>query len=332
MENQNPKSLKKPFAKRARNALRRKLWPVGGRITPAALAFFRIAPMSFSLMLARLVGRLWYEASSPDRRLGLGNMDIAFGDSLSRREKAAFCRKSFQNVIVQMMEYYKYSFLDLEERDRFLENPEELDKIIRHAEDGKGVLVLTAHLGNWELMNSYLAERSELYFLARNQKMFDHYVTDCREKYGVKTMHDKTATSEEITQKLGSGGIVVTIFDRNLRRTRGVMEKFFGREAFVSYHPVTIAVYAGVPVVPAFLVRTSRGYRLIVDEPIRVKPLETRAKTYRKYVPEMLARVERRILEYPDQWFWSHPRWRDPRGTVRTDAELDEPFKGLKKK
>jgi KDO2-lipid IV(A) lauroyltransferase len=319
-------SRKKTLARRIRIRVRLMVGQIMEKFSPALILLFRTMPLGFSLMVARLGGRFWYGLVSPCRNLGLSNLDLAFGDSLSRREKADICRKSFQNVLIQMMLFYHYSFLSSEERAAFLDNPEELGKLTRLADSGRGALVLSAHLGNWELMNSYLAENNDLYFISRKDKVFDRYVTDCRNKYGVKTMHDKRSLSRKITGELKEGAFVVTVYDRNVGRTKGITEKFFGKDVFAPYHPVNIAVYSGVPVAAVFLVRTRKGYRLIVEGPIEIEPLDTRLKTYRRYIPKFLGFIEKYIRLYPEQWYWAHKRWGKPRGWVRTDEDLSGGF------
>ena len=111
--------------------------------------------------------------------------------------------------------------------------------------------------------------------------------------------------------------MVSFIFDRNLSHSKGIIAEFMGKPAFTPYFPVNIAMEGHVPVVGAFLIQEGRNYRLHVEDPIEVKPLQNKEETYRYYVKIFLDLIEKYIRHYPEQWFWAHKRWGRPKGVVR---------------
>jgi KDO2-lipid IV(A) lauroyltransferase len=296
------------------------LWPIGAALTPLLLFFMRIIPRHALVLIARALGAAWYAWSPPDRHLGLENLGLAYGQSLSRRDKARICRASFQNVIIQMVEFFRLSHMSREARGRMLLNRKEVEEAVRPLlADGRGALILSAHLGNWELLLGYLRVFAPASMLARSQKQFDRFVVRCRDRIEVNTLHDKNVTSAGMGGMLARGELVCVIFDRNVRRAKGIIVDFLGHPAFSAYHPVNIALSGNAPVVPAFLVRERGGYRLLMEEPIKVKELATKDETYHHNVRLFLNAIEKHIRLYPHQWFWAHKRWGKPKGTLRTE-------------
>jgi KDO2-lipid IV(A) lauroyltransferase len=215
-----------------------------------------------------------------------------------------------------MMDFYYFSHRKESSEIKVLVDPACEEKIRSITGNGKAALILTAHLGNWELLCGYLRRFGKISLIARDQKDFDRYVVECRNRYGIGTIHDSSSNAQLISDILARGEMVIFIFDRNLSHTKGIITKFIGYPAFTPYFPVNIAMNGHVPVVGAFLTQEGRNYRLHIEDPIEVKPLQDKEETYRYYVKIFLDLTEKYIRLYPDQWFWAHKRWGRPKGDV----------------
>jgi len=216
-----------------------------------------------------------------------------------------------------MAEFFHFSFMSPGERMKMLLNPGELDKLKPLIEGGKGCLLMTAHLGNWELMLGIFSAMADTVFLSRREKDYHRFVTEVRGRYGVSALYDSDASAREMGRLAAGGSFVAFVYDRNLRRTKGIMADFFGHPAFCPYFPVNAALEGEVPVVPAVLVREKSGYRLHVGEPIHLDHRESSMDAYREYIPKLLSHIEEYIRRYPEQWFWANRRWDKAKGEVR---------------
>jgi len=306
----------RPFKRRFRKSLRDILWSVGKVLTPPVITIWRHMPRGVLLALARGVGSLWYNLIPSSRQLGLNNLDLVFANTISKKEKARICRESLKSILTCMMDFYYFSHRKESPEFKVLVDPACEEKIRSITGKGKGALILTAHLGNWELLFWYLRRFGKISPLARNQKDFERYVVECRARYGVGTIYDSSSSTQLISDILARGEMVAFIFDRNLSHTKGIIAEFMGHPAFTPYFPVNIAMNGHVPVVGAFLTQEGRNYRLHIEDPIEVTPLQDKEETYAYYVKIFLDLIEKYIRLYPDQWFWAHKRWGRPKGDV----------------
>jgi Kdo2-lipid IVA lauroyltransferase/acyltransferase len=305
-----------PFRRRLRRNLRRILWHVGRFIAPLFLYVLGRLPRETLHGMAEGAGAFWFRFIGSSRQLGMDNLDLVFGDALTREEKAECCRESFKNILMCMMDYYHFSFRTEEGKALVAIDPASKDRLRALAESGGGCLCFSAHLGNWELLASVISEYMPCSLVTRNQKSFGPYMVECRDRHGVSTLYDHETEPGDILGRLRRGELVGFALDRNLRNTRGVMTDFLGSPAYTPYSPVLFSLKSKAPLVGAFMVRDGAGYRLFVEEPIRTRRLESRASSYRHYTQSVSDTIGKYIREYPDQWFWAHKRWGKPKGRV----------------
>ncbi len=183
---------------------------------------------------------------------------------------------------------------------------------------GRGVVLVTGHLGNWELSGAYLAARGvpldAIYFPAAN-KAFDAYMQETRQRVGMRivTVWD---TTREVPRALRAGRVVAFLADQALIGLSAAAVTFFGRPAFTPRGPAVFALRAGAPILFAVGVRRRDGRFRLVVEPIAVEPTGDKDADVQRIVEAFTAALERRIRETPAQYFWHHKRWkRQPEGT-----------------
>ena len=173
-------------------------------------------------------------------------------------------------------------------------------------------LLLTAHLGNWELLP--VACRLTGHPLSVVQRPLDaawlnRLVTRLRERCEVDLI-DKRAALRPVLRALSRGAMVGILLDQNAARREGVFVPFFGHAASTSRSIAVLALRTGAPIVPAFIRRQSDGiHRVAVGPPLPVPPGSSEAA-----IETLTARcteaIESAIRETPGQWLWMHARWR----------------------
>ncbi|OPZ59071.1 MAG: lipid A biosynthesis lauroyl acyltransferase [Deltaproteobacteria bacterium ADurb.Bin510] len=264
---------------------------------------------------ANAAGRIWVRVSPSSRRLGLSNLDLIYGDSLSPAEKEAVLLASIQSILRSVLDHF-YFFCRPAALERHVIIAE-ADRVRLAELANTGAVILSAHLGNWEILLSLLSGFAPVNVLARSQEQFDRIVVAARARFGTKTVHDSSSEVKELSGRLRQGEMVFCILDRNVSHAKGVVSDFMGQPAFTPYFPVNMAYFGGVPVIPAFLVEEGEVYRLVLGEAITVEPLATKLETYRHYTALFLAAIEKQVRQTPEQWFWAHKRWARPKGEVQ---------------
>lgn len=288
--------------------------------TAAVMNFSRILPEAAIVGLFRHFAMVFYSVSSRRRKLALRNTEIAFPDK-PLSERKAMVKKSYLNLAEGMA----VSMLVLTGRisnERLLDmvQTDEWEKLGQlHDASKRGWLVITGHLGNWELMSQYLGLRLDrtLHVIARrgnNQLLEERVVRPLRERFGITVFYKKNALIR-IVKAVDKGDVCGLLIDQKLNPPEGIHVDLFGKPAPTTGSSALLQIRFGIPVYPIFLVREERlKYRFIVKEPI---PWADNGKPLEEQVQE-LAGIHQKIIEdvirqYPDQWFWAHNRWGLPR-------------------
>lgn len=170
----------------------------------------------------------------------------------------------------------------------------------------KGMIILSAHFGNWEVMGYVLAKMGlPLHVMARPQAVdqMTELMNSFREKRGVKVIMENTTI--ESLKLLAQGKTVGMLSDLNARE-RGYQINFFGRIASFYSAPVILSMRSGAPLIPAFTERQKNG-RLILrfEAPIQWEKGEKMSQRIEKYVKRYVSAFRRK----PDHWCWFHDRY-----------------------
>jgi Kdo2-lipid IVA lauroyltransferase/acyltransferase len=190
-------------------------------------------------------------------------------------------------------------------------------RIVEGRIKGKGVLLLTAHLGNWEIGGLMLAQVKQPIHVVLVPDIFPGVERERRRLHarsGVTEIRvDRSiAPTLGVLRALSRNEIVAMQGDRDFDNT-GIALPFFGREAFFPRGPLRVAMASGATVLPAFIVRAPDGrYRAIVEEPLPIETSGDRDAALRENLRRYIAILERYVREHPDQWYCFYPFWDDP--------------------
>jgi Kdo2-lipid IVA lauroyltransferase/acyltransferase len=184
---------------------------------------------------------------------------------------------------------------------------------------GRGIVMVTGHLGNAELAGSFVAARGvPVDAIARRQAnpLFDRYVTAMREQIGMRVVMDSEAVRGSI-RTLKSGRMVAFLADQGVRGMASTFVPFFGRPAKTPRGPAVFALRLGAPVLVASSMRLPSGRFRFTVESIPVDHTGDREHDIDVVVARYTAALERHIRRAPEQYFWHHRRWRrqPPAGT-----------------
>lgn len=179
-------------------------------------------------------------------------------------------------------------------------------------EKDRGVLVLTAHFGNWELMpvvGAHLKYPCSYVYRPLDAAALENFLARTRTRYGG-TKIPKKRSFRKILKFLEQKGLVFLLMDQNVRRSEAVFAPFFSLPAATNKGLALLALKTGAPVVPIFLIREGAGFKgLILPEvPLintgnKEKDIEANTLAYNRVIESVVRR-------YPEQWFWVHRRWK----------------------
>ncbi|HEV8310320.1 MAG TPA: lysophospholipid acyltransferase family protein [Methylomirabilota bacterium] len=271
----------------------------------------RLPPGAGAWLGARL-GDVAYWALPGRRRVALANLALAFGPSLTDRDRRAVARASFRHFGVTAMECCRLFFGPpgaMLSRLRV----EGIEHIKAALAEGRGAFYLGAHFGNWELLGAahMLTGFPPMNVVIRplDNPFLDALVARGRERVQLRLI-PKRAAVKGVQAALARGECVGIMLDQNAGR-QGVFVPFFGHLASTSRSLAVLALKTGVPVVPAFIHRLADG-----DHQVTVEPALPLVRTGRHDRDVELntacftETIERHVRAHPEQWFWVHRRWK----------------------
>lgn len=270
----------------------------------------RALPISWALACGRGAGTAASWLQPKRRALGLGNLKAAFGAERSPEELARINRRVFQNLGMSFVEVLWTPKIDVAYVDRWItvQGREHLDRAVAQ---GRGVILVTAHFGNWELTNLMAGLKGyPMSVLARQQGLprLYHLLNTYRESKGCRVIAKGMAVRAMVRQ-LQAGGIVGILADQDAGR-RGVLVPFFGRLASTASGPIALGIHMSCPVLPAFIIRTKGPAHTVYLEPPLPLGTSDSAAALHEGVAAYMQVVERFVRRAPDQWLWPHRRWK----------------------
>jgi KDO2-lipid IV(A) lauroyltransferase len=225
----------------------------------------------------------------------------------SEREVEELSKKIFRNFARNLVDYGRFHMLTDEALDRLLPSIEHLHFIEEYFAKGKGIILVTGHIGNWELGALFFGRHGfkiNVVTIPEGSERIDSIRGAYRMHQNIRTIvvDGSPFSSLEIVAALRRGEIVAMLVDR-WDGTDGVPVKFFGAERRFPRGPFVLSRATGAPVIPAFIVRDGTIYRGVVDPPFFMEEPEDEPGARR--VSESL---ERMIRTHPDQWYNFAPR------------------------
>jgi len=242
------------------------------------------------------MGRLCYYLIPRYRQLACAN--IKFFLNKEQREVVRISKALFENLGISVMEVFRFFSLNKNNIDSYVEF-EGLENLNSALSQGKGVILLTAHLGNWEISSVALSLKGySMKVLARPQKnsRIDELLNSYRQSSGIKVVK-KGIALREIIHGLRNNEIVGILGDQG-GKNRETCVRFFDRYLFLPSGFLNIALKTGAVVLPSFIFRKGRKHQIVIGSPLDCT--QDKSKVIQKYADVL----QSYIFHFPEQYLW----------------------------
>lgn len=258
------------------------------------------------------MGKLAYLLIGDARRRTLSNLRLAFGEKMKGKKLRKLGSQVFENVGKNVADAVRIKRMKWEDINKITEI-EGLKHFDQAYKLGKGVIALTGHIGNFELLAAWFSLRGykvsvigrELY-----DPRLDRLLVESRESVGLENI-PSTAGVKPILKALKAGRVLGVLADQDSSRVRGVFVDFFDRQARTPVGPFILPYKTGSPIIPIAIVRIPKNrYKIIVKPQVELVFSEDREQDITNITQRCTRLFESIIREYPDQWLWMHDRWK----------------------
>jgi len=247
------------------------------------------------------------------RRVVLANLRLAFPEK-SEAERRAIARATYRNLGRLAPEFLLVPRLTRSELDRIFAY-EGWDRFEAARARGKGVIACTAHFGNFELLAAAHNLRGVPITMV-SRKMGKTGANDLwrrgRARAGVEDLVVKRGeTLAAARRALAAGRVLGYVIDQNQPRRRAIFPTFFGVPAATSPTPAVLAKRTGAAVIFILAVPMDDGrHRVLIEGPLDPPDTGDHRRDALLFMQDLNDRLERRVREHPDQWYWLHRRWK----------------------
>lgn len=268
-------------------------------------------------LLYRLAGgiaTLWFHLLPGRKRIARINLDIAFGDTKSQKEKDRIIKESMRQMIRSALECI-WVTADPERRVNQLISEESVGReyLDQCERDGKGFFVLMAHYGNWEICGMYhgFMKTTQHYAIARklDNPFLERFFMQMRTSCGNRILH-KTESPIKIVRALKNGCSITVLMDQN-GGDDALFVDFFGKKAATARSLAALSYATGAPILPVFCEPVDdRRYRIVYKPILKLEKTGDKEADIYRWTQECERVIEDIIRNHPEPWMWFHRRWK----------------------
>ena len=296
-----PTGMKRPL-------LRRAMW-IGFHVLRAVVD---ILPLRLTQCVGAMLGQAGYWVLAPYRRVTLQQLEQALGHETTPRKRRRIARRLFRHLGMNFMEWLSLSKLTARNIDRYIAAPGAIERVRAALARGNGVIILSAHLGNWEYLATYFGLHGvKGGVVARRLRYpeYEQYLLRVRRSQRIETF-DRETSFRELVRRLRGNECIGILPDQDVDGVESVFVEFFGRPAHTPVGPVALAMSSGAVILPSYIVREGWRHRIYLDEPIELAQTGDRQRDLIENTQRWSRVTESYIRRYPDQWVWMHRRWK----------------------
>src|SRR5215470_16240946 len=274
--------------------------------------FLGLLPRNVARNLGALIGSLAYRVVPRLQGVGLRNLELAF-PTWSEGQRQDVLRKLYCSLGWLLAEFCQMPKYTPENSQSFLRY-DGLERYLAARDKGKGVLIVTGHLGAWELSSFYhslMGYPMSMVIRRLDNAKVDGLVNKIRCLHGNRVLH-KDDFARGLLEAMREGETVGILMDTNMTPPQGVFVPFFGTLACTASGLARVALKTGAAVLPGFMLWEDSEKKYVLhfgDEIVLDRTGDDEADTVTN-TAKCTAAIEAYVKRYPDQWLWVHRRWK----------------------
>ncbi|DAB31923.1 MAG TPA: lipid A biosynthesis acyltransferase [Sulfurospirillum sp. UBA11407] len=270
-------------------------------------------PNKFIKSILNLLAQTAFLVDKKHRKIAQVNLDLAYEDTLSQKEKEQITKKCYQNLLYLLRDFIQNQDISKEAL---------LNKVTIHNEHfykqakayDKGIIFLTAHYGNWELLSLTIgAIFGNLTVIGRklDSEKMNAILEKNRNQFNI-TLLEKKGALKGMLKTLKEKKNIGLLVDQNTSEGEGLLINFFGKLARHTPSAALISRKMEAPILPVFI--TTNNYEhfdITFHEPFFTAKTENTEKDILESVQKQATITQKIIEAKPDEWFWFHRRWKN---------------------
>lgn len=275
------------------------------------ISFLRLFPLHIAVEIGAFLGGLCHDFDKKHQRVALDNLRTSFGESKDEDELKKIVLRIYQNLGRSYVETLILPVMK-SSRIRELTDIEGMKYYVQAKEQGKGVILLSAHFGSWEWLGTVLPIcGAVMHAIARpiDNPYLNRLVQVWRSQYG-NIILDKRTETGRIIKLLRQGATLGFILDENIELKKAVFVDYFGRPAATNKALATIAIRTGAPVIPLFIIRKKGRHKVVFEKPLILPRTGVLKEDIFAITAIFTRKIEDYVRQYPDQWLWIKRRWK----------------------
>lgn len=267
-------------------------------------------PLKVSYCIASFLADLCCLISYRDRRYVVRNLATISGRQHDKRALRNMARELYRNFAKYLVDFFRSARIDEEYVKKMVkvEGEKNIDSVLA---GGKGVILMSAHIGNWELGGSVISilgyPISAVVLSHKNKKVNEFFRK--RRLAGGLTPIEMGASLKACYKSLMSGKVLALLGDRDFNKS-GLMLDFFGRKTLFPKGPSVFSYRLNVPIIPTLMVRQPDDtFKIVFEEPMYADSSKKEEDAVFELGAKCAGRIESYIQRYPTQWYVFKDMW-----------------------
>ncbi len=278
-------------------------------------------PRTWALAIGSVLGSLSCLLVKKERLKTEAHLKQVYGDQKTDVEIQKIARGVFVNMALSAVDWILYPRFSKDNWKKLVYWTDEVDRVQKILDQGKGAILVTGHFGNWEMLAatfSILGYEGAVVGRRIYYEPYNSLIVNTRLSKGVKTFY-RDDSPRPLLRLLKNNQILGIVADQDVNTIEGIFVPFLGKLAYTPDSPARLSLATGAPIVPAFMVRDGKHYRLKVEEPIYPNKDADRTEEIDRITRLWNDQIAAYVLKYPEQWAWMHRRWK-----TRPESEASE--------
>lgn len=271
--------------------------------------------------IACFISDIHFHTSRSDRQAVTDNLRVILGEHIDDAALRKMAKEVFRNFAKYLVDFFRFSMVDEEYIKKFV-SIDGLEKVDKGLSNGKGVILLSAHFGSWELgghVLSLLRHPMKAVVLTHQNKKINDFFTRQRSLGNLRPV-EIGISLRRCYEILKDNGLLAVLGDRDFSRN-GFRIWFFGKETLIPKGPATFSYRMGSCIVPCFMIRNEDDtFRLVFEEPIFPDMEEKEEASVISLAKKYSAVIESYVRKYPTQWYMFRNVWNNDEKDLRPDT------------